>query len=286
MITVNLRHFILQPLQRSTTRFPPYMAAYKRYRENRQNQQALPSVPSTSNSALPQPSFAYNQPEEQHAGGGVMRREKYTFPTPKPATPALPKLGLTKPPALPSSASEKQVSESLPVPKFDFSRLGTAKTVPITALPTSSQTCAQQTLTNSSTLPQSGISSVRRIQSSPTFTFSSPIALAPPVRPREQNLGAPLYTFSAPLPRLKRPAPVSNSSFLPTLLSPNESKDDIQPPTKRGNFYLLLLFWLPLCAWYTCCAMLSLMPLYFNFSDHAIRFELVALRELSNREFN
>ncbi|VDD81130.1 unnamed protein product [Mesocestoides corti] len=222
-----------KPLQRSTIRYPAYMAAYKRYKENRLQRTASQALTSP---APHQSSLAYNQTSELHFGGGVVSRQMYTVASSKPlatmSTSAVTGAQPTTAAVLPSTQTALNSLAADTLPRLNFPNCGLGNPA---GKPHSPTTANPQTSKVSASVPVRVEKSTSAIKTEAlsTFTFSNPISLDPPERPIVTLPVLPHFSFSYPQPRPKRPAPVLDSSFLPTLLSPQQPTEEIHSFTPK-----------------------------------------------------
>uniref|UniRef100_A0A0R3WD31 C-SKI_SMAD_bind domain-containing protein n=1 Tax=Taenia asiatica TaxID=60517 RepID=A0A0R3WD31_TAEAS len=228
------------PLQRSTTRYPSYMATYNRYKEFKRRFAVQSSTPSV----LPQFSIACNRIEE-HGDEDATRRKDDTTAVTRPSafefssesSQALKSTSIQPHGAL--AISEK--SQPVVICHSGATVANSAKTLETTDKVGSHVPSTAHDACTSAKLPvEKEFSSLNQ---QTKFVFSNPIALGPPARPPVTLPDASGFTFSNPKSQFKRPAPVENSSFLPILMSSRQPVSDHPCPFKKASVPLDLDLW-------------------------------------------
>ncbi|EUB61807.1 Ladybird homeobox corepressor 1-like protein [Echinococcus granulosus] len=231
---------VFEPLKKSTTRYPSYMATYNRYKELKRQFAAQSSIPS----APPQFSIIPDRIGE-HDNEDVAHRKSDTT-------------AMAKSPIFEVSSGSSQALKSTSFKSHDVVVVSekSQQTVisPFSGSLASSNTVHEGADKVVSQIPSTVLDVCTPVKvstetefSSPNrtrFIFSNPIALKPPTRPPATLSDASEFAFSYPKSQFKRPAPVENSSFLPTLMSCRQPAMSGHPcPSKKASISSGLDLW-------------------------------------------
>ncbi|KAL5106454.1 E3 SUMO-protein ligase RanBP2 [Taenia crassiceps] len=225
------------PLQRSTTRYPSYMATYNRYKEFKRRF-AAQSTP-----VPPQFSIVSNRIEE-HDNEDVTRCKDDNA-------------AVTGESVFEASYGSSQASKSTSIQPHgvlatsENSQPAVISHSSVSAAPTkelettdkvgSSVSSAVHDASISAKLPVETEASSSNEQTK--FVFSDPIALGSPTRPSGTLSDASGFTFSYPKSRFKRPAPAENSSLPIFMSSRQRMVSDHSCPSKKVSVPFDLDLW-------------------------------------------
>ncbi|CUT99082.1 Nuclear pore complex protein Nup153 [Echinococcus multilocularis] len=228
------------PLKKSTTRYPSYMATYNRYKELKRQFAAQSSIPSAPPqfSIIPDRIGEHDNEDVAHCKSDTTAMAKsLIFEVSPGSSQALKYTSIKSHDVV--VVSEK--SQQTVISPFSGS-LASSKTVHEGADKVVSQipSTVLDVCTPVKVSTETEFSSPNRTR----FIFSNPIALKPPTRPPATLSDASEFAFSYPKSQFKRPAPVENSSFLPTLMSCRQPAMSSHPcPSKKASISSGLDLW-------------------------------------------